>query len=189
MLDNKEIFLLSHSPRRRELLERLGIKFKITTSNVKEVYPHNLSPIEIAKYLSSLKANNTDIELHANTICISADTVVCLDNKILGKPEDEKESYDMLCSLSGRSHQVITGVTIKGLDKQITFAQKTDVTFNHLSREDILYYIRKYSPFDKAGSYGIQEWIGMIGVKSINGCFYNVMGLPIAALYEELKKF
>lgn len=186
MFDDKDIWLISHSPRRIQLLTELGLTFQTGVAEVEETYPDSLTPTEIPIFLSRLKADNASCPITDNTIIITADTIVCSDDKVLGKPADEQEAYTMLRTLSGHTHQVITGVTLRSKDHTISFAEVTSVTFAELSDRDIHYYINKYSPLDKAGAYGIQEWIGMIGVESIKGCFYNVMGLPVARLYREL---
>lgn len=189
MFDDKDIWLISHSPRRIQLLKELGLDFRTGEAEVEETYPATLSAEEIPVFLSKLKADNATCEIGEETIIITADTVVCAEGKVLGKPRDEAEARSMLQMLSGKTHQVVTGVTLRGKHNSVSFAEVTDVTFSELSLQDIDYYIAQYKPFDKAGSYGIQEWIGMIGVKSISGCFYNVMGLPVARLYSELKNF
>lgn len=189
MFQNKEIYLISRSPRRIQLLTELGLKFKTGEAHVEENYSDTLVREEIPVYLSQLKASYAECPINDNTIIITADTIVWANNQALGKPKDAKEAREMLKMLSGKTHQVVTGVTLRNRDKCKSFYEVTDVAFCNLSDEDIEYYIAKYKPFDKAGSYGIQEWIGMIGVESINGCFYNVMGLPVARLYKELKEF
>lgn len=189
MVSAKDIWLISHSPRRVQLLRDLGIEFRIGEAHVDEVYPDTLEPEQIPVYLSQLKASNARVPMTDDTILITADTIVWAEGRVLGKPAGEDEAKAMLRLLSGRTHQVITGVTLRGKSKSRSFYEKTDVTFATLSDADIDHYIRQYKPFDKAGAYGIQEWIGMVGVESIRGCFYNVMGLPVHLLYEEMRVF
>ena len=156
-------------------------------AHVEEKYPDSLEPEEIPVYLSQLKADNANVPMGDDTLIITADTIVWAESKLLGKPADAAEARQMLRLLSGKTHQVITGVTLRSREKRRSFFEKTDVTFSIVSDADIDYYIDRYKPFDKAGAYGIQEWIGMVGVESINGCFYNVMGLPLHRLYKELQ--
>ena len=182
------IILGSQSPRRKELLSTIIDDFKVITYDVEEIIPASISTNNAAKYLATLKANAFQKEISNHKTIITADTIVLLGDEILGKPKDKKEALAMLSSLSNRSHQVITGVCIKNTEKEKVFDVTTHVYFNPLSSEDINYYIESYKPFDKAGSYGIQEWLGMIGVSKIEGCYYNVMGLPVSKLYEILKK-
>lgn len=182
------LILASNSPRRRELLTGLGINYEIRIiSNIEENYPNNLSPQEIPLYLAAQKAK--PYILSDNELLITADTIVILNGEVLGKPKDENEARIMLKKLSGRTHSVITGVALTSLTKQNTFKVTTEVTFKQLSNEEINYYISNYQPLDKAGAYGIQEWIGFIGVTSIKGSFYNVMGLPVQRIYEEIVNF
>jgi septum formation protein len=177
----KNIILASQSPRRKELLALLDLEFTVEVREVDEVFPDNIDVTEVAEYLAKLKAsaftNITDEQL-----IITADTVVVLDNKILGKPKNKAEATQMLQSLSNRSHRVITGVCIKTCDKTISFSNTTKVYFKELTASEIDYYIENYKPFDKAGSYGIQEWIGAIGITKIEGSYFNVVGLPIQEL-------
>ena len=189
MFEDKDIWLISHSPRRIQLLTELGLKFRTGEAHVNEVYPDTLKCEEIAVYLSQLKAHHASCAIDANTVIITADTIVWAGNKALGKPADADEARQMLKLLSGKTHQVVTGVTLRSSMGEHSFYEKTDVTFRQLSDADIDYYINTYKPFDKAGAYGIQEWIGMIGVERISGCFYNVMGLPVSRLYKELTAF
>ncbi|MBP5361263.1 MAG: septum formation protein Maf [Bacteroidaceae bacterium] len=185
----KDIWLISHSPRRQQLLRDLGLVFRIGEAHVEEVYPQSLAPEEIPVYLSKLKADAAAVTLTDDTLIITADTIVWAGGKVLGKPSDEAEARAMLQMLSGKTHQVITGVTLRSKEGSKSFYESTDVTFGQLSAEDIDYYISCYRPYDKAGAYGIQEWIGMVGVESIKGCFYNVMGLPVYRLYREIKDY
>ena len=185
---NKKVLLGSGSPRRRELLSMMDIEFEtIRLNDVNEVFPASLHAEEVAAYLSRLKAQSYIDKIDSETILITADTVVIVDDKIMGKPKDTSEAKFMLQRLSGGNHKVITGVSLTTAGAIHTFDEVTIVEFDKISDADIDYYVEKYHPFDKAGSYGIQEWIGLIGVKKIDGCFYNVMGLPTSALYRHLK--
>lgn len=189
ILDNLKdfnIILASQSPRRQELLKGLNIEFTTEVRSVEEVYPNDLAPEKVPTYLSELKASVFN-ELNSNDLVITSDTVVINDGKVLGKPSDAAEAKEMIQSLSGKSHQVVTGVTIKTQNKVHSFCSTTDVTFSNLTDQEIDFYIQQYRPFDKAGAYGIQEWIGYIGIESIKGSYFNVMGLPVHRLYEELK--
>lgn len=181
------IFLVSKSPRRKQLLEEMGFDFEILHTDVEEIYPEHFTPTQVAEYLSQLKLTPVNFSKYSeNDIFISCDTIVVLDETILGKPKTETEAVAMLYQLSGKTHQVISGLTVIAKGKSITKHSITEVTFKPFSEEEIQYYIRHYKPFDKAGGYGIQEWIGLIGVISIHGCFYNVMGLPTQLLAEIL---
>ena len=182
------IILASKSPRRKELLKLLDLKFKVEVDEVDEVFPEALDTDEVAEYLANLKANAFN-NIEANQIVITADTVVILDKQILGKPKDISEAAKMLKSLSNRSHKVMTGVCIKSKDKTVSFSNTTKVFFKQLTSSEINYYIENYKPFDKAGSYGIQEWIGAIGISKIEGSYFNVVGLPIYQLYKNLKEY
>ena len=185
-----KIVLASKSPRRKQLLENLGVKFIIISKNVEEFYPLDMNPSETALFLSELKANAfPDSEIDYDTLIITADTIVSLNGKIMGKPKDKHEAKEILKELSGKNHEVITGVTLKSKTKFRSFAVKTKVHFKNLNKEEIDFYVNDYKPMDKAGAYGIQEWIGFIGIDKIEGSFYNVMGLPTQKLYEELLKF
>jgi septum formation protein len=189
-MKNSKLFLVSKSPRRKQLLEEMGLSFEILHSDVNETYPAHLSPVQIAEYLSQLKLTSVNLsEYSVNDIFISCDTIVVLDKIILGKPKTEAEATAMLQQLSGKTHQVISGLTVATTQKTITKHSITEVTFKNLTEQEIQYYVAHYKPFDKAGGYGIQEWIGLIGVTSINGCFYNVMGLPTQVLGEMLAVF
>ena len=180
------LLLASNSPRRKELLTQLGYQFDIVKIDVDESYPSDLKPHEIAEYVSAKKAKAFD--LNENEILLTSDTIVALDKKILLKPKDENEAFEMIKSLSGKVHQVYTAFTLKTVDSEISKTSKTDVEFSEISDEEIKFYIKTYKPFDKAGSYGIQEWLGMTKIKNISGSFYSVMGLPVDLVYEELKK-
>lgn len=182
--------LASASPRRKELLKTLNLKFEIApTIEVNESYPSTMDVYEVAKHLSQLKAQAYKKLVTDNQLIITADTVVINNGVVLGKPIDAHDARLMLKSLSGHIHQVITGVTITTIDRQVSFSVNTDVEFAELSSQEIDDYVETFMPLDKAGAYGIQEWIGCIGVKNINGSFYNVMGLPLHRLYRELKNF
>lgn len=184
------IILASGSPRRRELLSSIGLEYTVRTiEGIREEYPAILTAEEVPQFISRKKAQAYRDTMNKNELIITADTVVALDNKILGKPQDKNEAVEMLQFLSGRTHQVITGVTIMTETREETFATTSHVTVAQLQDNEIEYYIEKYKPYDKAGAYGIQEWIGMIGVTRIEGSFFNVMGLPIQRLYTLLKTF
>lgn len=186
-MDNHTILLASKSPRRQELMQLLDLKFEIPASlEVEETYPDSLPCEKIPEYLSQKKASAYKDSLKDNEILVTADTVVIIDSEILGKPHSELEAKTMLRKLSGNTHKVVTGVTITSLSTQKTFSSITEVDFDVLSDEEIEHYVKKYQPFDKAGAYGIQEWIGAVGIKAIRGSFYNVMGLPVHRLYKEL---
>ena len=182
------IVLASNSPRRRELLAGLGLPFQVEViDGVDESYPSGLQPYEIAEHIASQKAAAYDIK--ADELLITADTIVVVDEEILGKPHDAADARRMLNLLSNRTHQVITGVCLFSQKRKRLFSVVTDVTFKALTPEEIDYYITTFKPYDKAGAYGIQEWIGYIGVTSISGSYFNVMGLPVQRIYEELKGF
>lgn len=185
----KKIVLGSKSPRRQELLAGIGIEFTIRTKDTDESYPADLNPLDVPIYIAKNKANALIEDLTEDEIIICADTVVIVDNLILGKPNDEKEAIEMLQRLSGKTHSVTTGVVIASNIKTNAFSSTTEVTFKDLSTEEIEHYVSNYKPFDKAGSYGIQEWIGFIGVTSIKGSYFNVVGLPIHEVYKELTNF
>jgi len=178
------IILGSKSPRRKELLELIGLKFQVKDNNVIETYSNKLKPYQIAEYLSKKKAAAYIIDKKDLIIC--ADTIVYNEN-ILAKPKNKDDAFNMLSSLSNKEHTVITGVTIKTIDTQITFHESSVVNFYSLNEKEILYYINNFNSLDKAGAYGIQEWIGAIGIRNIKGSFYNVMGMPTSKLYQLLK--
>lgn len=189
-LNDFEIILASGSPRRRELLGGLGIDFRVARLNdVDESYPNDLPANEVAEYLSKKKAEAYRQSLTERQLIITADTVVITDGEILGKPTDAADATRMLKALSGAVHQVVTGVTVMTTAKTVSFSATTNVRFAPLSDEEIDYYISQYRPFDKAGAYGIQEWIGYIAVEGIEGSYFNVMGLPIQKLYTVLKSY
>ena len=191
MLDNLnkyQVVLASNSPRRKELLSGLGIKYQVKTlPDIDESFPEGMEGVEIPAYIARAKADAYRASMQADELIITADTIVWLDGEVMGKPHDEDDARRMLRALSGQTHQVITGVCLTTMLHQKSFATVTDVTFARLSEEEIDYYVEHYRPMDKAGSYGIQEWIGFVGVESISGSYFNVMGLPIQRLYTELK--
>ena len=188
-LSEYEIILASQSPRRQQLLSDLGIQFSIQSMDIPEKFPEGLGMTEIPVYLAELKASAFLPQLRANQLVITADTIVWLDGQVLNKPTDYADGFRMLKDLSGKKHQVITGVCLQSTEKKVSFYASTDVWFKHLSDEEINYYLENYRPYDKAGAYGIQEWIGYIGIHRIEGSFFNVMGLPVQSLYEHLKVF
>jgi septum formation protein len=189
-LNNYHIILASGSPRRKYLLEKLGVRFEIQVMNTPEDYPDNLSGDQIASYLAKAKAEAFPVTaFKRNTLVIAADTIVWYNNQNLGKPTGYDEAFFMLKSLSGKKHDVITAVCLRSISKIRTFFSKTAVYFKNFSDNEINYYINEYKPYDKAGGYGIQEWIGYIGVEKIEGSYFNVMGLPVQQLYQELKEF
>jgi len=181
--------LASKSPRRQSLLKELGIDFKIITKEVEEVYPPSLKREEVAVFLSELKASAFIDDIIENDLVITSDTIVCFRDEIIGKPTDREDALKMLAKLSGNKHEVITAVTLLSKQKKHTFYELTEVYFKPLTTAEIEYYIDNYQPYDKAGSYGIQEWIGYIGIEKINGSYFNVMGLPVKRVNEELLKF
>ena len=184
------IILASNSPRRKELLAGLDIPFEVKTlPDIDESFPENLSGPEIPVYIAKAKADAYKQFLDRESLLITADTIVWLDNKVYGKPVDAADAFSMLKALSGKTHEVITGVCLTTQEKQVVFSAVSKVKFADLEDAEIQYYIEKYKPYDKAGSYGVQEWIGYIGVESLEGSFYNVMGLPVRMLYQHLKTF
>ncbi len=182
------IILGSQSPRRRELLAGLNIPFEAITIDVEEVYPPSLPAAQVPEYLAQLKASAYADSLEPDTLLITADTVVVLQDQILGKPRNAQDARHMIDMLSGCMHQVITGVCLTTNEYSRTFSSTTQVTFAELTPAEIDFYVEQYRPMDKAGSYGIQEWIGYIGITHISGSYFNVMGLPVQRLYRELKK-
>jgi septum formation protein len=189
LLNKYQIILASQSPRRQQLLKELGLNFTIEVREVDEVYPGHLQCEEIPVYLAQLKAKAFENSINGNQLVITADTIVWLNNQVLGKPADFADAFKMLQSLSGNTHTVYTGICLKSNKKEVTFWAKTDVHFKVLSDEEITYYLKTHKPYDKAGAYGIQEWIGYIGIEHIEGSYFNVMGLPVQKLYEQLKRF
>jgi len=188
-LKKYHIILASKSPRRQELLKELGLDFTVETFDVDEIFPENLNQHEVPVFLAEKKARPFENCLKPGDLLITADTIVWLGGEVLGKPSGPAEAFEMLRKLSGREHQVITGVCVKTVEKQVSFYAETNVRFKPLSDSEINFYIGNYQPFDKAGAYGIQEWIGYIGITHIEGSFFNVMGLPVQKLYSELLKF
>lgn len=182
-----KILLASQSPRRKELLSSLGFDFKVVKIDCEEILPNHIEIGEAAAYLSELKAEAFR-KLENDEVLLTADTVVAIDNQILGKPKDEEDAKDMLQKLSGKMHQVYTGITIKTLDKTFTETDIANVEFDEISNDEIEYYVQKYKPFDKAGSYGIQEWLGMAKIRRMEGSFYTIMGLPTHLVYKILNK-
>ena len=184
-----KLILASNSPRRKELLAGLGVPFEVRVlQDIDEHYPENLPVNEVARYIAKEKADAYRRIVAPDELIITADTVVIVGDEILGKPVDEADAVRMLKLLSGRTHQVTTGVCLLTAEKERCFDVTTDVTFKALTDEEIHYYVDRYRPFDKAGAYGIQEWIGYIGVTGLNGSYYNVMGLPVQRIYQELTK-
>ena len=184
------VILASASPRRRELLRATGIEYSLAQKfECDEEYPLSLPVEDVAPYLSHLKSHAYPVELGFRDILITADTTVVLGDRVLGKPADEAEAREMIASLSGREHSVVTGVTLRMKGREHTFSSTSKVRFAELSEEQIAYYVENYKPMDKAGAYGIQEWIGYCGIESIEGSFYNVMGLPVQRLCRELEAF
>lgn len=192
MLENIQkyrIILGSASPRRAELLKGLDLNFEIITMDVDETYPSSMNGVGIPMFLAEKKANAYKDMMTDDVMLITADTIVFLEGKVLGKPVDYTDAKKILQKLSGKTHQVITGVCISTTERRRVFHTSSEVRFAHLSEAEIEYYLENYKPYDKAGSYGVQEWIGYVGVENINGSYYNVMGLPIQRLYNELKRW
>ena len=183
------IILGSASPRRKELLTDLGLIFSIQTTNKEETFSRLLKQEEIAEFLAKQKSEFLSEDLQQNDLLITADTIVSFKNELLNKPKNKEEAFRTLNKLSENTHKVITGVCLKSKNKEIVFSATTLVTFNSLSEEEIHHYINKYNPYDKAGAYGIQDWIGKIGINNINGSYTNVVGFPISELYQHLKLF
>jgi septum formation protein len=185
----KPIILASQSPRRKQLLEWAEIDFEVLISKVEETFPDDLAVEEIPVYIARKKATAILKDLGSDHIVVGADTLVILDGEVIGKPRDRKDAIDILWRLSGKKHLVITGVVLMDAEKEIAFADTTEVWFHPLTIEQIEFYVDRYKPFDKAGAYAIQEWIGVTGIKMINGDFYNVMGLPVSRVVRELNAF
>lgn len=184
------LLLASQSPRRRELMSGCGLPYEPAPKyDCEEVYPRDLAAEEVPVYLSQLKSEAYPLPLAAGDILMTADTVVVLDDRVLGKPHDRDEAFAMLRDLAGRRHTVVSGVTLRTAARRHTFSARSDVWFRPLADEEIAYYLDRFRPYDKAGSYGIQEWIGYAAIERIDGSFYNVMGLPIQRVYIELEKF
>ncbi len=190
MLENYHIILASNSPRRQELLKGLELDFEVKTiPDLDESYPETLKGEEIPLFLARKKGSAYTSFMQDRVMIITADTIVWFEDKVLEKPTDRENAIGMLRMMSGNTHQVFTGVCVKTNEKEVSFCVGSDVRFSRLTDEEIVYYVDKYKPYDKAGSYGVQEWIGYIGVEHINGSFYNIMGLPVQRLYNELKMF
>ena len=189
-LKNYDIILASNSPQRKELLQRLGLPFKVRTLfGVDESFPENLRGEEIALYIARKKAEAYKSSMSSNELLITADTIVCLDGVVMGKPYGAENAKTILRQLSGRVHQVITGVTVLTQVKRESFAVTSHVKFANVTEDEIDYYVDNYLPFDKAGAYGIQEWFGLVAVEELRGSYFNVMGLPVQRLYTVLKQF
>jgi septum formation protein len=188
-LNDYRIILGSSSPRRQQLLRELGLRFDIVLKEYTESFPEGLDGKSVAEYISSQKAHLFRDELSDNEIVITADTIVWCNDRVLGKPRDYSEAISILGEISGNTHEVITGVTLFSTDKERTFSVSTKVTFDVLSPEEIRFYVDNFSPYDKAGAYGIQEWIGLIACSRIEGSYFNVVGLPVRTLYKELHEF
>ena len=193
MLENIEkysVILASASPRRKELFQRLGIPFKVRTLlGIDESFPKDLPLDEVAEYIAGKKAAGYKLSMQSNELIVTADTIVRLDDEMLGKPHSTSEAKEMLRKLSGRSHFVYTGVVITSIEKQVSFTATSRVEFAELSDDEINYYVDNYLPLDKAGSYGIQDWIGMVAVANIEGSYFNVVGMPMQRLFTALKNF
>lgn len=190
VVGSRKLLLASNSPRRKDLLKGLGVDFEVVVlPDIDESFPAELHQDEVALFVAQKKAEAYDAMLTEDTILITADTIVCCEDEIFGKPESSEDAFQMLKRLSGRAHKVITGVVLTSLTKQVAFSVSTDVEFDNLTDEEIDYYIHTFQPTDKAGAYGIQEWIGYVGIKSIRGSYFNVVGLPIQRLYKELSLF
>jgi septum formation protein len=188
-LDHFRIILASQSPRRQQLLRELGLKFEIVIKPYDETFPEGLTGEEIARHVAYEKGATFIGSISTDEIVIAADTIVWCNNKVLGKPVDYDDAVSILKEISGNTHEVITGVSIRSLSKELTFSESTKVTFEALSDYEIDYYIRNFEPYDKAGAYGIQEWIGIIACSHIDGSYFNVVGLPVHKLYKELIRF
>lgn len=184
---SKKIYLASKSPRRQELLTLMGFTYELLLKEVDESYPDSLPLLEVAAFISKAKAEA--FEIPEDGVIITADTVVILKDELLGKPKDAEDAFQMISKLNGQTHTVVTAVSLKSDQETFTFSEQTKVSFGKLTDEQIWYYINNYQPFDKAGAYGIQDWIGMVGVKAIEGSYTNVMGLPTERLYKELSRF
>lgn len=189
-LNKYEIVLASNSPRRKELLQRMGVNFKVRTLfGIDESYPDSLRGEDIVCYLSRNKAKAYQSSMAPNELLITADTIVYVDGEVMGKPKNAEQAKEMLHKLSGKTHQVITGVTIVTAKRTENFGVTSQVKFTNITDEEINFYVDNYLPFDKAGAYGIQEWIGIVAVEEIKGSYFNVVGLPVQRLYQKLKTF
>lgn len=183
------LILASRSPRRQQLLRELGLEFEVVIREYEEIYPEGISGEEIARFVAYEKAASFKNELSINEIVIAADTIVWCNNKVLGKPLDRADAIGILEEISGNTHEVITGVSLRSKTKELTFSESTKVTFEPITSEEINFYINQFKPYDKAGAYGIQEWIGIIACSHIDGSYFNVVGLPVQRLYKELQNF
>lgn len=189
MMKQHKIYLASQSPRRRELLAGMGFEFEVMPTHVEESYPDGLTPVQVAEYLSQLKLSTLNLnEFPDNSLFIACDTIVVLGSEILGKPANEADARRMLRELSGKEHTVVSGLTLRTKSKSLTDHRCTQVKFRQLTDSEINYYIEHYKPFDKAGAYGVQEWIGYVGIESINGSYFNVMGLPTQLLWRMMNE-
>lgn len=189
-LNKHEIVLASNSPRRKELLQRMGVNFKVRTLfGIDESYPDSLRGEDIVCYISRNKAKAYQSSMAPNELLITADTIVYVDGEVMGKPKNAEQAKEMLHKLSGKTHQVITGVTIVTAKRTENFGVTSQVKFTNITDEEINFYVDNYLPFDKAGAYGIQEWIGIVAVEEIKGSYFNVVGLPVQRLYQKLKTF
>lgn len=185
---DKHIILGSGSPRRKELLAMLGFEFEVIVKEVEETYPAKMNPTQVPVFLAQKKALAFKLE-HASDLLITADTVVICEHEVLGKPENEAHALEILSKLAGKMHTVVTGVNLHSLEKSHSFSDRTEVYFSALTDDEIIYYIRKFQPFDKAGAYGIQDWIGLRAISRINGSYTNVVGLPTEKLYQEIQPY
>jgi septum formation protein len=188
-LNQKRIILASRSPRRQQLLQEMGLKFEVVNRDFDESYPEGLGGDDIARYIASAKVQTFKKEISDNEIVITADTIVWCNNNVLGKPLNYYDAIRIIKEISGTTHEVITGVSLLSLSKEITFSESTKVTFGAMSEEEIHFYVDRFKPYDKAGAYGIQEWIGIIACSQIEGSYFNVVGLPVHQLYKELQNF
>jgi septum formation protein len=188
MIQFPTLLLASKSPRRHQIFREAGLHFEVVNIDAEEDFPDYLVREQVCEFLASHKASHFT-ETLTNQILVTADTIVCLGNRVINKPADTDEAVEMLTSLSGKTHEVFTGVCMRNGERQQVFHERSEVEFYPLSRKEIDYYIEEYKPFDKAGAYGVQDWMGYMGVKRINGCFYNVMGFPMARFYRELQGF
>jgi septum formation protein len=189
MYNMQKIILASQSPRRRQLLEWAEVPFDVVVKETDESWPAGLATEAVAVHIARNKALAVQHEVEENAVILAADTIVVLGNNIIGKPKDREDALTILAALSGQQHKVITGVVIKRGSSETAFADVTEVDFHPLTAEQIAFYVDKYKPYDKAGAYAIQEWIGVVGIKSVKGDFYNVMGLPVSRVVQELQQF
>ena len=188
MVQHKKVILASKSPRRQELLKQLGVEFEIQVLNIDEAYPPEISPFDVPEYLARLKGDPYNGKVAKNTVVITSDTVVIYQNRILGKPNDKTDALSMIQELSGKEHYVVTGVCLQFYNRKISFSNSSKVTFDKITEDEARFYVNKFEPLDKAGAYGIQEWIGQAKIQKIDGCYYNIMGLPLNKLYNALSK-